>query len=135
MQTLAPWMPAGGPAEFTVEMNPEDVTHGMVAFLRGLGVNRASLGIQSMHDVGQKVLKRCTPEINADAIEVVMREFDNVSFDVLLGVPKTTPGPRAHGGIAGRVPPAPSLRLRARSRRGHVARGGAVLAAVDPTVC
>lgn len=91
MQALSPWMPAGGPAEFTVEMNPEDVTREMVAFLRSLGVNRASLGIQSMHEVGQKVLKRCTPEINTRAIETVMREFDNVSFDVLLGVPKTTP--------------------------------------------
>ena len=91
MEALAPWMPAGGPAEFTVEMNPEDVTREMVVFLRSLGVNRASLGIQSMHEVGQKVLKRCTPEINVRAIETVMHELDNVSFDVLLGVPKTTP--------------------------------------------
>ncbi|HKW13428.1 MAG TPA: radical SAM family heme chaperone HemW [Candidatus Krumholzibacteria bacterium] len=91
MRALAPWMPSTGPLEFTVEMNPEDVTREMVSFLRGLGVNRASLGIQSMHEVGQKVLKRCTPEINVHAIETVMRELDNVSFDVLLGVPKTTP--------------------------------------------
>jgi oxygen-independent coproporphyrinogen-3 oxidase len=91
MQSLAPWMPVGGPAEFTVEMNPEDVTREMTGFLRGLGVNRASLGIQSMHEVGQKVLKRCSPEVNERAIGVVMDAFDNVSFDVLLGVPKTTP--------------------------------------------
>jgi oxygen-independent coproporphyrinogen-3 oxidase len=91
MSALAPWMPVGGPAEFTVEMNPEDVTRDMVIFLRGLGVNRASLGIQSMHEVGQKVLKRCTPEVNSRAIDTVMHEFDNVSFDVLLGVPKTSP--------------------------------------------
>jgi oxygen-independent coproporphyrinogen-3 oxidase len=91
MSALAPWMPSTGPSEFTVEMNPEDVTREMVVFLRGLGVNRASLGIQSMHEVGQKVLKRCTPGINVRAIETVMRELDNVSFDVLLGVPKTTP--------------------------------------------
>jgi oxygen-independent coproporphyrinogen III oxidase len=91
LSALAPWMPDGGPAEFTVEMNPEDVTREMVSFLHGLGVNRASLGIQSMHEVGQKVLKRCAPETNTRAIEIVMREFDNVSFDVLLGVPKTTP--------------------------------------------
>lgn len=91
MAAIAPWMPAAGPAEFTVEMNPEDVTREMVSFLHGLGVNRASLGIQSMHEVGQKVLKRCAPEINRRAIDTVMHEFDNVSFDVLLGVPKTTP--------------------------------------------
>jgi oxygen-independent coproporphyrinogen III oxidase len=91
MRALSPWMRAGAPAEFTVEMNPEDVTREMVSFLRTLGVNRASLGIQSMHEVGQKVLKRCTPEINARAIDIVLHQFDNVSFDVLLGVPKTMP--------------------------------------------
>jgi oxygen-independent coproporphyrinogen-3 oxidase len=91
MKAISPWMPAAGPSEFTVEMNPEDVTREMVSFLRSLGVNRASLGIQSMHEVGQKVLKRCTPDVNVQAIEIVMREFNNVSFDVLLGVPKTTP--------------------------------------------
>jgi len=90
MMALAPWMPADGPEEFTVEMNPEDVTRELVTFLRGLGVNRASLGIQSMHEVGQKVLKRCAPDVNARAIDVVMASFDNVSMDVLLGVPRTT---------------------------------------------
>jgi len=88
---IAPFFPAGGPAEFTVEMNPEDVTPERVRFLRALGVNRASLGIQSMHAVGQKVLKRCEPSVNARAIGLVREVFDNVSFDVLLGVPRTTP--------------------------------------------
>ena len=59
-------------------------------FLHALGVNRASLGVQSMHEVGQKVLKRCAPEVNTRAIEIVQGAFDNVSFDVLLGVPRTT---------------------------------------------
>ncbi len=86
---LAPHVPAHGVEEFTVEMNPEDVDLDLVNFLHGLGVNRASLGIQSMHEVGQKVLKRCTPEINERAIDIVQNRFDNVSFDVLLGVPKT----------------------------------------------
>ncbi|HEU4930040.1 MAG TPA: coproporphyrinogen-III oxidase family protein [Candidatus Krumholzibacteria bacterium] len=77
--------------EFTVEMNPEDVDANLARFLRGLGVSRASLGIQSMHPVGQKVLKRCDPATNERAIDIVMSAWDNVSFDVLLGVPKTTP--------------------------------------------
>jgi oxygen-independent coproporphyrinogen-3 oxidase len=87
---IAPFVPRGGIPEFTVEMNPEDVEAGLVRFLHSLGVNRASLGIQSMHDVGQKVLKRCAPEVNARAIDVVRGQWDNVSFDVLLGVPKTS---------------------------------------------
>ncbi|HEU4363836.1 MAG TPA: coproporphyrinogen-III oxidase family protein [Candidatus Krumholzibacteria bacterium] len=90
VDAIAPRFPAGGPAEFTVEMNPEDVARARVRFLRSLGVNRASIGIQSMHPVGQKVLKRCAPDVNARAIDVVRETFDNVSFDVLLGVPKTT---------------------------------------------
>lgn len=93
---IAPFVPAGGIEEFTVEMNPEDVDAGLLDFLHGLGVNRASLGIQSMHEVGQKVLKRCAPEVNERAIDLVSRRFDNVSFDVLLGVPKTTAGDLSH---------------------------------------
>jgi putative oxygen-independent coproporphyrinogen III oxidase len=89
---VAPYVPGGGVPEFTVEMNPEDVTTDMVRFLHGLGVNRASLGIQSMHDVGQKVLKRCAPTTNERAIDIVQSQWSNVSFDILLGVPKTTMG-------------------------------------------
>jgi len=91
VRALAPWVPAGGVPEFTVEMNPEDVGDEMPRFLRDLGANRASLGIQSMHEVGQKVLKRCAPDVNERAIARVRDAFDNVSFDVLLGVPRTTP--------------------------------------------
>ncbi len=87
---LAPYTPVHGIDEFTVEMNPEDVDGALAQFLRGLGVNRASLGIQSMHPIGQKVLKRCAPEVNERAIDVVCRVWNNVSFDVLLGVPKTS---------------------------------------------
>jgi len=90
VRAIEPHAVPGGALEFTVEMNPEDVTEELVAFLRALGVNRASLGIQSMHAVGQKVLKRCAPGVNAGAIGIVRRAFDNVSFDVLLGVPRTT---------------------------------------------
>jgi oxygen-independent coproporphyrinogen-3 oxidase len=97
LAAIAPRFPSGGPEEFTVEMNPEDVAADLVGFLRGLGVNRASLGVQSMHGVGQKVLKRCAPEVNARAIETVRRAFDNVSFDLLLGVPKTTPADLRRG--------------------------------------
>lgn len=90
LAVIAPFVPAGGVEEFTVEMNPEDIDASLPRFLHGLGVNRASLGIQSMHAVGQKVLKRCDPDVNERAIDLVQREWDNVSFDVLLGVPKTT---------------------------------------------
>jgi oxygen-independent coproporphyrinogen-3 oxidase len=88
---FAPYLDAEKPAEITVEVNPEDVTPGLLAMLRGRGVNRVSLGVQSMDEVAQKVLRRCAPARNREAIELVRGEFDNVSFDVLVGVPGSSP--------------------------------------------
>jgi len=73
--------------EVTVELNPEDVTLDLVTFLRDQGVTRLSLGIQSMDAIAQKVLKRCPPEQNLVAVDIARRVFDNISFDVLIGVP------------------------------------------------
>ena len=73
--------------EITAELNPEDVTGDLVGFLCEQGVTRISLGIQSMDPIAQKVLKRCTPGENLRAIELIRRTFENVSFDVLIGVP------------------------------------------------
>jgi oxygen-independent coproporphyrinogen-3 oxidase len=88
---FTPFLDAASPAEVTVEVNPEDVTPGLLATLRARGVNRVSLGVQSMDEVAQKVLRRCSPARNREAIELVCGEFDNVSFDVLVGVPGSSP--------------------------------------------
>jgi oxygen-independent coproporphyrinogen-3 oxidase len=73
--------------EFTCELNPEDVSEALLDYLSGAGINRISLGVQSMDEVAQKVLARCPPETNRRAARLVMDRFSNVSFDVLLGVP------------------------------------------------
>lgn len=83
--TLSPYLRDA--SEFTVEMNPEDVTEVQLRYLREHGVDRVSLGVQSMNAIAQKVLKRCSPETNRHAIDLTLRHFDNVSFDVLLGIP------------------------------------------------
>jgi oxygen-independent coproporphyrinogen-3 oxidase len=85
---IAPYLaePAA-PREITCEVNPEDVTEGRLDDIASLGVNRISLGIQSMDPDAQRLLGRCTPEVNRRAIDAVVSRFDNVSFDVLLGVP------------------------------------------------
>lgn len=77
----------GGSAEITCEVNPEDVTDEGLEVIASLGVNRISVGIQSMDGDSQRALGRCTPEVNRSAVDCVLRLFDNVSFDVLLGVP------------------------------------------------
>ena len=78
-------------AEVTCELNPEDVRDEMLTHFRSLGVNRISLGVQSMDAASQHLLGRCSPEANRGAIERVRRIFRNVSFDVLLGIPERDP--------------------------------------------
>jgi oxygen-independent coproporphyrinogen-3 oxidase len=77
----------GTPVEMTCEVNPEDVTDERLDMLAGHGINRVSIGIQSMDPAGQRTLGRCTPDVNRRAVDRILARFENVSFDVLLGVP------------------------------------------------
>lgn len=78
---------AGSVGEVTCEVNPEDVTDDMMGQLASSGFNRLSLGIQSMDEGDQNLLGRCPADVNRRAIGIAGRHFDNLSFDVLLGVP------------------------------------------------
>jgi oxygen-independent coproporphyrinogen-3 oxidase len=87
-EEIEPYLPADpASAEITCEVNPEDVTEARLDTLSGHGVNRVSIGIQSMDPADQRTLGRCTPDVNRRAIDRILGRFDNVSFDVLLGVP------------------------------------------------
>lgn len=76
--------------EFTVELNPDDIVNGGSAYagsLKRLGVNRASMGVQSTDG---KVLKRMGRRHDAaDAVRAfsILREagFDNISLDFIFG--------------------------------------------------
>jgi oxygen-independent coproporphyrinogen-3 oxidase len=81
------YLPGDAPAEVTCELNPEDVNDEMLERLSARGVNRVSVGVQSMDADSQETLKRCAPDANRRAIDRVLRRFDNVSFDALLGIP------------------------------------------------
>lgn len=84
-EVVAPCIAAD--AEVTVEANPEDVDDAVLDHLASLGVNRISLGVQSMVPRALRVLMRCGAEVNARAIELVARHFDNFNIDLVLGVP------------------------------------------------
>ena len=81
-------------AEKTVEANPETVTPELAALLREHGVDRVSLGAQSFQPRLLEVLeRRARPEHIRSAV-ATLREagFDNVSLDLIYGIPGQTVG-------------------------------------------
>jgi putative oxygen-independent coproporphyrinogen III oxidase len=79
--------------EVTVEANPESVTAEVAATLRRGGVTRVSLGVQSFHSHLLAVLeRRATPDDVRRAFAALRDAgFDNVSVDLLYGVPGQEP--------------------------------------------
>ena len=74
-------------AEITAEANPNDRA-GFRA-LRGIGINRISLGFQTLDDCGLKALGRLHDTADALASFKVAREagFENISVDLIFGAP------------------------------------------------
>ncbi len=79
-------------AEVTLEANPRDLDGDGYRALRVLGVNRISLGVQSLDaEVLRDMGRLHTPEDALRAVaDVRAAGFDNVSVDVILGWPGET---------------------------------------------
>lgn len=74
--------------ECTMEANPESLTEPMVRDIWALGVNRLSLGVQSFDDEVLAILGRAhNAEAARRAIAVAQTRFDNVSVDLMCGIP------------------------------------------------
>ncbi len=74
--------------EFTIEANPEDLSKEYLAELRGLGINRLSIGIQSFDDnVLTFFNRRHNSQRAVDAVRDAQEVgFDNISIDLIYGV-------------------------------------------------
>ena len=74
--------------ECTMEANPESLTPNMVRDLWALGVNRLSIGVQSLDDAVLRTLGRVHDAQQASsAIRMAQERFENVSADVMCGIP------------------------------------------------
>jgi oxygen-independent coproporphyrinogen-3 oxidase len=75
-------------AEITLEANPGSVEAGRFAGYRSAGVNRVSLGVQSLRDTALKYLGRLHTVAEAKAaIGIARRNFDRFSFDLIYARP------------------------------------------------
>jgi oxygen-independent coproporphyrinogen-3 oxidase len=79
-------------AEITLEANPNSVDEAYFAGLREAGVNRLSLGVQTLDRRGLRTLGRQHEAADAQAAFEAARRagFDNISLDFIFGWPGQT---------------------------------------------
>lgn len=82
-------LPGFKPVEFTIEANPESLTENFLEACRKNGINRLSLGVQTLHEPSRKIVNR-KGDIKAikENIELACEYFNGeLSFDLITGLP------------------------------------------------
>ncbi len=81
-----------GDSEITMEMNPATVTLETLKSYKNLGLTRASFGAQTFDDTELRRLgRKHTAQDVRETIELLRKaNFDNVSFDLIAGLPRQT---------------------------------------------
>ena len=75
--------------EITVEANPDDLTEKRIIELSKNKVNRLSIGIQSFFEDDLKMMNRAhNVEEAKKCLEIATQYFDNISIDLIYGVPQ-----------------------------------------------
>lgn len=89
LDTLHRLFPVRSVAELTFEANPDDLTPEYLHALRKAGINRLSIGIQTLEAVLlQKMNRRHTSEQAINAVKMAAEMgFDNISIDLIYGIP------------------------------------------------
>ncbi len=86
---IKPYM--GTVEEFTIEVNPDDVTEEKLEVWNKCGVNRLSMGIQSFDDKLLASIGRRHDALTArEAYKLARKYFDNISIDLMFGLPGHT---------------------------------------------
>jgi putative oxygen-independent coproporphyrinogen III oxidase len=85
--------PIGRDCEFTLEANPEDIDEESLSLWASLGVNRLSIGIQSLEDRELYAIGRGHGRQRALSALALARGGEwRVSADLIIGLPHQTPG-------------------------------------------
>jgi len=86
------WFPIAPGGEWTVEANPGTIDAAKADVLAAGGVNRVSLGAQSFQpDLLRALERNHEPEEIPRALDLVRPRFPSWSFDLIFGVPGSTP--------------------------------------------
>jgi putative oxygen-independent coproporphyrinogen III oxidase len=87
LDRIAELWPIAADAEITLEANPTSVEAGRFAGYRAAGVNRVSLGVQSLDDASLKALgRKHTSDEALAALAIAKQKFERVSFDLIYAL-------------------------------------------------
>jgi oxygen-independent coproporphyrinogen III oxidase len=91
LQTINRWVPLNPSAEITLEANPNAWANAP-AYYRKVGVNRVSVGVQSLVDTELKRLSRnhTVTDVLTCLEDCKAGGFDNISVDLMYGIPNQT---------------------------------------------
>ncbi|MDD9876072.1 MAG: radical SAM family heme chaperone HemW [Magnetovibrio sp.] len=90
-RAAAHW-PAAPDLEVTLEANPSSAERGRFRAYRDAGVNRLSVGVQSLDDAALRFLGRLhDAEAARAALAAAAAEFERFSFDLIYALPDQTP--------------------------------------------
>lgn len=75
--------------EYAIEIDPRTIDNNYIALLKGLGINRISLGIQDFDPLVQTSINRIQ---SFESVQALMKElrrhnFKSISFDLIYGLP------------------------------------------------
>ena len=74
--------------EITLEANPDDLSEDYLIALSKIGINRLSIGIQSFFEDDLQLMNRAHNAVESKkCLEVATQYFDNISLDLIYGVP------------------------------------------------
>lgn len=77
--------------EITLECNPESITEDKIEGYRKSGVNRISIGVQSLDNEILKIIGRIHDREEVfEKFKIVEKYFDNISVDMMFGLPNQT---------------------------------------------
>lgn len=78
-------------AEITLEANPDDLTADRLKDWKRSGINRLSIGVQSFFEADLVWMNRAhTAEQAQQGVALALNNFDNITIDLIYGVPGLT---------------------------------------------
>ena len=78
-------------AEISIEVNPGSVDENSIKIYRQLGINRISMGVQSLNNIELLALGRIHKENDVyKSVDIISKHFDNFNLDIMIGIPLQT---------------------------------------------